>query len=509
MAMAVKFSQFIQFQPKQMEAVRQLGRKRFIYYGGARGGGKTYCAIGVAALVAEQFPGVKIAFMRRTIEELKSQIIPKFLQLFPAGELYTWRPSDKLIRWHNGSTIHFRPLNDLEDATKEQGIERHMYIIDEANLVHEDLLLILRGSLRNADIPGWRTTMFMTGNPGGVSDLYFKTRFVRPDYSRWTEAELIDRHEYAFIQAKIYDNPRLLENDPGYLDMLRAQPEHRRRAWLDGDWDVFSGQFFEMWDERVHVVEDFDIPRDWARWRSVDLGKGSHPTVALWWAQRPNDGTPEAGTVYCYRELAVYTAPEVAAQQIVERSMPGESFIMTFADPNIWARDNDVWDNEQFFRRAGIILTRSSNKRSVGWATLKQWLHWEGDISSGIIRQLPRMRVFRSCIGIRESLPTLQYVGNGREDCDSRQMDDWADAMRYFVMGVQYGWIYNAAGQHVGEFGRHEPVELVDVLYRVDEASLSAHVHDHELLPNERSLWDYDDEVVARYDIAYADFDEL
>lgn len=439
--------------------------------------------------------------MRRTIEELKAQIIPEFLKLFPAGELYKWRPSDKMIRWHNGSTIHFRPLNDMEDALKEQGIERQMYIIDEANLVNEDLLMMLRGSLRNAGIKGWRTTMLMTGNPGGVSDLYFKTRFIRPDYSRWTDAELKDKDEYAFVQAKVHDNQRLLQNDPGYLDMLRSQPEHRRRAWLDGDWDVFAGQFFEMWDERVHVVEDFDPPADWARWRSVDLGKGSHPTVALWWAQQPDDGTPEAGTVYCYREMTAYTAPAEAAKQMAELSMPGESFIMSFGDPNIWARDNEIWDNEQFFRQAGIMLTPSSNKRSVGWATLKQWLHWDGHVTSGLITQLPKMKVCRCCVGLRESVPTLQYVGNGKEDCDSKQQDDWADAMRYFVMGVQYGWIYSSNGQQAGEFREHEPISIEIPYEPVRDSRLA----------NERYEEDYNDgfSSYGEYDTSYADFGEF
>ena len=86
---------------------------------------------------------------------------------------------------------------------------------------------------------------------------------------------------YTFIPARVYDNRILMEQDSGYVDFLRGLPEDLRRAWLDGDWDVFAGQVFREWrndpahyaDRRfTHVIDPFPIPDGWRRYRTLDWG---------------------------------------------------------------------------------------------------------------------------------------------------------------------------------------------------------------------------------------------
>ena len=78
-----------------------------------------------------------------------------------------------------------------------------------------------------------------------------------------------------------------------YLKTLRALPSHLKRAFLDGDWDVFAGQYFDRFDCSRHVVraEEIDWKPWWPRWISVDWGF-EHPAAVYWHAQ----GEWEAGT---------------------------------------------------------------------------------------------------------------------------------------------------------------------------------------------------------------------
>ena len=76
------------------------------------------------------------------------------------------------------------------------------------------------------------------------------------------------------------------------LRQLEALPQRLRQAWLEGKWDVFQGQFFQEFvddpahyrDRRfTHVIEPFDIPREWSIWRSYDFGYAK-PFSCGWWA---------------------------------------------------------------------------------------------------------------------------------------------------------------------------------------------------------------------------------
>ena len=79
---------------------------------------------------------------------------------------------------------------------------------------------------------------------------------------------------------------------PDYVAQLEALPPKRRRAWLDGDWDVYEGQFFDDFVNDpdhygdglyTHVIEPFAPPKRWQIYRSYDFGYGK-PFSCGWWA---------------------------------------------------------------------------------------------------------------------------------------------------------------------------------------------------------------------------------
>ena len=70
--------------------------------------------------------------------------------------------------------------------------------------------------------------------------------------------------------------------------MLLSMPEQQRRQLLDGDWDIKEGAAFTEFDRNIHVVEPFDIPSNWVKFRACDYGYGARGG-GLWVAVGANE----------------------------------------------------------------------------------------------------------------------------------------------------------------------------------------------------------------------------
>lgn len=469
----IKFSSLFQLLPKQKEAASYIGKKRYIYYGGARGGGKTYLTVAIAVYCALKYPGIKIVFIRNTKRELKEEIVDRFITKLPT-QLGVYHKTDMVYKFKNGrngttiggSRISFLGLDKNQDAMKEQGIERHVYIVDEANNVDIEVLEKLPGSLRNTTIPNFKTFIMYTGNPGGISDIYFEKYFIKPyfyeDYSLWTERELQHKDDYIFVQAKLEDNPVVYEKDPDYVKFLEGLPDHLYKAWRLGEWGVFKGKFFDEFDPAVHIVEDFVVPDDWARWMAIDLGFQSHPSVALFFAQ-----DPATGQIYVYREVDSYGPIDEFISTIIDKTGDNESFITRFADPAIFAEDNNVYDLSQYFLRRGLFIEKAYNKREIGWRIVKNWLKVITDDTG---KKTSMIKIMASCHQLIETIPKMKYKNDYTFDINTRDLDDYVDALRYGLVHIVPGFIYigNKSYKHL-KTGTAFHLEQRDILQYVDK----------------------------------------
>lgn len=92
-----------------------------------------------------------------------------------------------------------------------------------------------------------------------------------------------------FIPSKLDDNPLLLKADPGYVANLQMLGSATLvKAWLEGDWSVIEGAFFDCWSTEKHVIEPFEIPEWWMRFASFDEGFAA-PFSVGWWAVASED----------------------------------------------------------------------------------------------------------------------------------------------------------------------------------------------------------------------------
>ena len=256
---------------KQIQFFR--ARSRFVAYGGARGGGKSWAVRKKAAGLALAYSGIRILVLRQTFPELReNHILPMMADLMGVA---VYKDTDKSFTFPTGSRIIYGYCDSEKDVLQYQGQEYDVIFLDEATQFTEFQFTTLTACLRGAN--DYPKRFYLTCNPGGVGHMWVKRLFVDRDYRGAERAE-----DYTFIAATVYDNTALMERDPGYVQMLQALPEGQRRAWLLGEWDLMEGQYFSEFSREVHVCRPFAPPGHWRRYVSLDYGMDM--LAAYWFA---------------------------------------------------------------------------------------------------------------------------------------------------------------------------------------------------------------------------------
>jgi hypothetical protein len=256
-------------------------------------------------------------------------------------------------------------------------------------------------------------------NPGGPQSHWVKSRFIDknvdldqyPDYRP---------EEWVFIPSKLDDNPYL---DASYERKLLNLPPEMRKAYRDGDWDIFPGQFFPEWRKSTHVAV-LSIP-DTARWyRAIDWGFVK-PGACLWVAMFPD------GRAYVRHEwLPQRVVNSEQAKTIKAKTDEwGIKVLSSVADTSMWTPDGDSGESPaETYARYGVPLQQASKERPAGWARLREWLRTAPDGK-------PWLMVHPDCPYLIRTLPSLVSDEHKPEDVDTDGEDHAADALRYFVMG--------------------------------------------------------------------------
>ena len=264
---------------------------------------------------------------------------------------------------------------------------------------------------------------------------WFRRIFIDRDYR---EGENPD--DFVFIPARIYDNTIVMERNPEYLNELKSLPEELRRAYLDGDWSVFQGMFFTEWNPTLHVIEPFDIPVWWKKFRSLDYGQDM--TACLWWA------VADDGRCFIYRELH---EPDLvlssAAEKIVEMTPPDEHINYTVASPDLWSRRQESGKpGVETMRQYGLNnLIKANNNRIPGWRQVREHIHPYVVLDSsgkpildehGQETKTAKLQVFSTCRNLIRCMPLLQFDPHNSEDAakNPHSVTHGPESLRYGAM---------------------------------------------------------------------------
>ena len=413
----------------QTRALQQTAKE--ILYGGARGGGKTEAGLAWMIepkyLMNEKYRGLVI---RRNYDDLRDWIDRAKMFYRSLGVKVTGNPAE--FNFPSGAKIRTGHLADSDATYKYLGHEYHKILIEELTIIPDEENYLRLISTCRSTVKGLEPQIFATTNPGGAGHMWVKQRFV--DVAREKEyKDPVTEQVRIFIPSRVYDNPTLMENDPEYVNTLKGLPDELREAWLNGSWDVFSGQYFNKWRYEKHVVKPFKIPNDWHRYRAIDYGM-SAPFCCLWIA------VDYDGCAYVYREH--YEKGKVLSyhtQKIKELS-GDEKYENTLGDPAMWIRNpqnTSNWSNAlpthmsiaDIMLFDGVSVNKANNDRINGWNVVREYLEWNDSD-----KPEPRIKFFSNCENLIRTLPMLVHSEKKPEDLDTTQEDHSADALRYGLM---------------------------------------------------------------------------
>lgn len=421
-----------------------------VFFGGARGGGKTDAMLGDfikhADLHGEHAIGLMI---RRTRTELVETIERSRAIYSPLK--WTLNETEKKWQAPNGGRLRFAYLERDADAEVYQGHSYSRVYVEEAgNFPSYAPIARLMATLRSgAGVP---VGMRLTGNPGGPGHQWVKARYIDPaPLGNKVILDPVTGLQRVFIPSKV-DNNQFIDVE-AYKQRLRASGSADLvRAWLDGDWTVTMGAFFDCWEAKRHIIAPFEIPKDWLRFRSMDWGSAA-PFSVGWWAIVQDDYRVMGelgprilprGAMVRYREwygmtpgqpnVGLKLHAEVVAKGILEREK-NDTINYGVLDPSAFAEDGGPSIAERMGTSTDgkLWFKRADNARVRHWGHLGGWDQMRARLV-GNDDGHPMLVVFSSCVDFIRTVPFLQHDPDRIEDVMTDSEDHCGDEARYACM---------------------------------------------------------------------------
>ncbi|MCB1176537.1 MAG: phage terminase large subunit [Leptospiraceae bacterium] len=422
----------INYNPKQLEGLKLLSnklKKFFKFWGGSRSG-KTFLIIRAIRIRCHKYPGSKHLVARYSFANAKKTIwlqtmLPEFRKDERIG-LCKINLAEGIIRYKNGSVVM---LGGLEPSRIDSilGAEYATIFISEAN---ENKFIDIENLFS-------RLNDTSTDHKGNPIHCFFICDLNPTVVSSWTYQVFIkginpndgkpinNFHLFTNLWFTPYDNEENLSS--GYIQQnLESLSSSKRKRFLEGQYGSFEGLVFPF-EENRHIVDDFEIPKNWKRIRSIDFGY-VHPFVCLWVAY---DESNECA--YIYREYVVSRQTVRTHAMEILRLSEGEEISDTICD-------HDAEDRATLEENG--ILNIPANK----------------DVLAGLDHVIDlfenpktKIKIFRSCIELRNSLESYRWKNpdvatkKGKDREVVKEDDDPADALRYAMMelfpivNVDYG----------------------------------------------------------------------
>ena len=403
--------------------------EREVFYGGARGGGKSYAML-VDPLRYCHRATHRALLIRRTMPELRDLINHSqrlYSRAFPGAK---WREQEKEWRFPSGAKIEFGYAENMTDVLRYQGQSYTWIGIDELpQYPTPDIYNFLRSSLRSVD-PEIPVFMRATGNPGNVGSQWVREMFVNPSTpNKKFDVKIstpvgVRKISRRFIPAKLQDNPYLMQTDDYYI-MLASLPETQKRQFLDGDWDAFDDSAFPEFKKQTHVVESFEIPKGWYRFRAADWGYSS-PACCLWFAIDYDNN------IWIYRELYVTkNTADQFARKVLELEH-GEYINYGVLDSSTWAKRGDVGPSIAETMIQNGCRWRPSDRSPKSRINGKLEVHKRFTLNPDT--KEPGLMILSNCRNLIRTLSTLPVDSNNPEDVDTKAEDHAYDSLRYGCM---------------------------------------------------------------------------
>jgi hypothetical protein len=426
-----------------------------IFFGGARGGGKSSGVLGHwighagrygkaarGLLVRRRFN--QLAEIQRQAEELFPKLGAKLTKL---GSGYSWAFPD-------GAVLRMAHLWDISACEQFQGFSFNWLCFEEiTNWPTHDPLNRMRATLRSAE--GVKSVLLATGNPGGPGHSVTKARWVDPAPRGFKvltdQATGLTR---VFIPSRLEDNKALTDADPTYEQRLMAVGNLQLvKAWRYGEWDISLGGYFDdLWMPARHVLRPFRFPSGWTFRRSFDWGSAKPYSLGMW-AISPGDVVgeryfPKGSLIRFSEQYGVARNSDrtvrpneglrlsnLALGERIGQVSKGRTWTGCVADPSIFTEmgSESIYAQLQKGSAAAgfpLIFGRANNDRMTGWQRMRDMM----EAATQDRPESPGLWVFENCTDWLRTVPTLQRDERNPDDVDTDQEDHCGDETRYCVL---------------------------------------------------------------------------
>ena len=421
-----------------------------IFFGGARGGGKTEASIGDWLQHSGEWgPDANGIFFRREERQL-DEVIARTRELFePLGAKYNAQKSTWIMA--NGARLKFRYLDKDKDAESYQGHSyTRVYVEEATNFPSFTPIKKLFATLRSAR--GVPCGIRLTGNPGGAGHSWVKARYIFPAPSGYTIlTDIIEvegfapmKRERVFIPSRITDNQLLLRSGTEYIaNLATSGPAALVKAWLAGDWSAPVGAYFTQFTRERHVLPARFfalIPKNALRFGSFDWGYRAPFSFGMWAVSDGTWGLPR-GALVRYREWYGWNGKpneglELDAGQVADgilRLIGSDKLSYIAADPSTFKKDGGPSIMETFAIH-GVLLRRADNSRIAGWNKVRELMN--GGAAHDHVGALPPplFYILDNCDNAVRTLESVPADANKPDDVDTNSEDHCPDDIRYGCM---------------------------------------------------------------------------
>lgn len=435
------------FTARQMEAVRQLDSgKKFVLYGGALGGGKSYFLRWYAArrlielgqrgfrhvtamLACEDYPSLKDRQLSKIAREFHPSLGKMHGDHKDYGRCFIFAP-----KWGSG-VLCFR---NLDDPSKYQSAEFAFIEVDELTKNTFETFTFLRTRLRWPGLKDGECQFVGATNPGGIGHGWVKQFWMDGKFPEEWIRPVDYRSLFAYIPSKATDNPHL---DEAYWTQLATLPPNLRTAFQDGDWNVFVGQAFPELSMAVHAIAPiWPVPGGAPVYMTFDWGFGKPFSVGWWWVDNDGrlircsewygwNGTPDQGLRLPDSDIAMGIIEREKQMELDRR----HQHVIRLAGPDCFQKRPDYRGGGQgpstaeVFAQHGIYLSVGDPSRDLKIRALRERLRVQSDGK-------PSLLVYETCDQFWRTMPNLVMDPRNLEDVDTKGEDHIFDEACHIAM---------------------------------------------------------------------------